>query len=145
MYCFSCTRQITKWTFINWLTSAWVTSFTLVHKIMDSNRAKISIMFADGIINHRTACKTYAGTHKSFREKLEKISTTYIILKKNIQPRKSVKHSQITWNNLQRNVNHYLISEPVRKTDRKRKRNFGISRNLVLTKNSTEVNEKSHK
>ena len=49
---------------------------------MDSNRAKISIMFADGIINHRTACKTYAGTHKSFREKLEKISTTYIILKK---------------------------------------------------------------
>ena len=50
----------------------------------------------DDIINHRKACKTYAGTHKSFREKLEKISTTYIILKKNIQPRKSVKHSQIT-------------------------------------------------
>ena len=36
----------------------------------------------DDIINHRKACKTYAGTHKSFREKLEKISTTYIILKK---------------------------------------------------------------
>ena len=37
---------------------------------------------ADDIINHRKACKTYAGTHKSLREKLEKISTTYIVFKK---------------------------------------------------------------
>ena len=40
-------------------------------------------------------------------------------------------------------MNHYLISEPVTKTDRKHKRNFGISQKLVWKKNSMMVNVKS--
>ena len=81
--------------------------------------------------------------NKSVREKLE-MSTIFTTLKKHPANKKGQTFS----NNLkhfQMNVNHYLIPELVTKTDRKHKRNFGISKKLAWKKNSPMVNAKSHR
>ena len=115
-----------------------VTSCTIALKIMDFNRTKISIML------QLIACNIYTVTHKKVRKKLEKMSTTYTILKK--YP--AMKREETFSNNLKHFAKECKSLFNIRTSDKNKltthKRNFGMSKKLFWENNSLMVNVKCH-
>ena len=95
-------------------------------------------------MKHWIACSISTVTHKSVREKLEKMSTRYTTLKKH--PAK--KKVEALSNNLKHFAKEYESLFDIRTSDKNRQKiqkNFRMSKKLVRKKNSTMVNVKSHR